>query len=67
MVPQQNDTNASVNKEFWNELCGTGLAKSLGIEDHSLSSIERFDNAYLDLTHTYLNILNRRRWLERMS
>ena len=49
MVPQQNDTNASVNKEFWNELCGTGLAKSLGIEDHSLSSIERFDNAYLDL------------------
>jgi len=48
MAPQLNDANASVNKVFWDELCGTGLAKSLGIEDHSLSSIERFDDAYYE-------------------
>ncbi|MBX7066618.1 MAG: class I SAM-dependent methyltransferase [Parachlamydiales bacterium] len=35
------------NKEFWNELCGSTLAKSLGIVDHSLKSIEKFDDAYL--------------------
>lgn len=37
------------NAEFWNTLCGTTLARALGIEDGSLRSLERFDAWYLDL------------------
>ena len=37
------------NARFWNELCGTGFAKSLGISDHSMASLQKFDRAYLDL------------------
>lgn len=37
------------NATFWNELCGTGLAHSLGITDHSRESLERFDKAYFDI------------------
>lgn len=35
------------NKEFWNELCGSGLAKQLGITDHSLESLKLFDDTYM--------------------
>jgi SAM-dependent methyltransferase len=35
------------NAEFWNELCGTGLARSLGITEPSRESLRRFDDAYL--------------------
>ena len=35
------------NSEFWNELCGTGLARSLGITEPSPESLRRFDEAYL--------------------
>ncbi len=35
------------NAAFWNELCGSSLARSLGIRDHSPASLERFDRAYL--------------------
>jgi SAM-dependent methyltransferase len=45
------------NSEFWNELCGTGLAKSLGIVDHSPSSLHRFDEAYLGLYPYLLPII----------
>jgi SAM-dependent methyltransferase len=37
------------NAEFWNELCGTGFAQSIGITDHSLESLRRFDAGYFDL------------------
>lgn len=37
------------NAEFWNELCGTSFARHLGITDHSIESLRRFDEAYLDL------------------
>jgi len=36
------------NAEFWHELCGSTFAKSLGITDHSLDSLGRFDRAYLE-------------------
>jgi SAM-dependent methyltransferase len=36
------------NAEFWNELCGTGLAQHLGIKDHSPESLKRFDQYYFD-------------------
>jgi hypothetical protein len=37
------------NSEFWDELCGSGLAQQLGISDASPESLERFDAAYLDI------------------
>lgn len=35
------------NRGFWDELCGTGLAVSLGITDHDADSLRRFDEAYM--------------------
>ena len=35
------------NATFWNELCGTQLAKSLGVVDASPTSLKRFDDWYL--------------------
>ncbi len=40
-------TTDQANVEFWNELCGSGLAQILGITDHSRRSLERFDEGYL--------------------
>ncbi len=37
------------NAEFWDELCSTGLAQHLGITDHSLASLKRFDDFYLGM------------------
>ena len=39
----------SENSRFWNELCGSQFAQSLGITDHSKDSLEKFDKAYLQL------------------
>ncbi len=36
-----------LNAEFWNELCGSALARQLGITDHSMESLRRFDDFYL--------------------
>ena len=36
------------NAEFWDELCGTAFAKSVGVSDASPQSLARFDAAYLD-------------------
>jgi SAM-dependent methyltransferase len=43
------DTIDRQNAEFWNTLCGTTLARALGIEDGSPQSLKRFDDWYLDL------------------
>ena len=37
------------NAEFWNELCGTGLAKTIGITDASAESLRHFDDAYFGM------------------
>jgi SAM-dependent methyltransferase len=37
------------NAAFWDELCGTGLAKEVGIVDRSAGDLRRFDAAYLEL------------------
>jgi SAM-dependent methyltransferase len=37
------------NAAFWDELCGTSLAQSIGVTDHSPESLRRFDEAYMDL------------------
>jgi len=36
------------NRAFWEELCGSGLARSLGIDEITPDSLARFDQAYLD-------------------
>ncbi len=36
------------NRAFWDELCGTVLAQSLGITEITPASLARFDLAYLD-------------------
>ena len=38
-----------LNSEFWDELCGTTLARSVGVTDASPQSLARFDAAYLDM------------------
>jgi SAM-dependent methyltransferase len=37
------------NAEFWDELCGTHMARQLGIRDASPGELARFDAAYLEL------------------
>lgn len=37
------------NTEFWDELCGSGLAKSLNINEITVESLKRFDAAYLEI------------------
>jgi SAM-dependent methyltransferase len=36
------------NADFWNELCGTQLAKSLGVRDSTPESLKRFDDWYFE-------------------
>jgi SAM-dependent methyltransferase len=35
------------NRTFWDELCGTGLAQTLGITEITPGSVARFDEAYM--------------------
>jgi SAM-dependent methyltransferase len=39
----------TANADFWAELCGTHLAREIGVEDASAASLARFDQAYLDI------------------
>ena len=41
------------NRDFWNELCGTALAKSLGVTDSSPGSLAKFDAWYMEF-YSYL-------------
>lgn len=45
-IPSQAETDRA-NQRFWDELCGTSLARSLGITANTPESIARFDQAYL--------------------
>lgn len=36
------------NAVFWNELCGTTMAKAYGIADKSTESLQKFDDIYFD-------------------
>lgn len=37
-----------LNRDFWKELCGSGLARHLGIRDINPESLKHFDRAYLE-------------------
>jgi SAM-dependent methyltransferase len=57
------------NRRFWDELCGTALAKSLGVTDSSPPSLARFDKWYLDfypylLKHVPVELMAGKRVLE---
>jgi SAM-dependent methyltransferase len=43
------------NADFWNELCGTGLAQAIGIADASPESLRRFDDAYFGMYPYLMN------------
>jgi SAM-dependent methyltransferase len=47
-VPAQTGIDVA-NAGFWDELCGTNLAREIGLTDASPASLARFDRAYLDL------------------
>jgi len=51
------------NAEFWDELCGTHMARQLGIRDASPQELARFDAAYLEL-YPYLLGYFPREWVE---
>lgn len=42
------------NSEFWSELCGTAIARDLGVSDDSKKSIELFDDYFFKF-YPYLN------------
>jgi SAM-dependent methyltransferase len=44
----QSETDAR-NAAFWNELCGSGLARSIGINDRTPESLRKFDEAYMTM------------------
>jgi SAM-dependent methyltransferase len=53
------------NARFWDELCGSVLARSLGIVDASRESLARFDRAYLDLYPYLLGYVRPAEWKDR--
>ena len=50
---RQSDTDVR-NAAFWDELCGSELARSLGITDRTPESLRRFDEAYMSI-YPYLS------------
>lgn len=42
------------NSQYWDELCGTTLARSVGVKDSSEASLARFDAAFLTM-YPYLD------------
>lgn len=52
MITNVEPTQAQIdvqNQTFWDELCGTSLAKSLGISASSPENLRKFDAAYMGL------------------
>jgi SAM-dependent methyltransferase len=45
-VRRQEGTD-ELNASFWDELCGSALARSIGVEDASEESLRRYDAAYM--------------------
>lgn len=51
---ESQDAASCANASFWNELCGTQLALSLGVTDSSPASLQRFDDWYMSF-YPYLS------------
>lgn len=52
--PDEGVAADSANSRFWEELCGSQMARSLGIRDRGRESLARFDRWYLDF-YPYLD------------
>jgi SAM-dependent methyltransferase len=52
-IPQQREIDLK-NAAFWSELCGSNLARSLGITDSTPESLQKFDDAYMAM-YPYLS------------
>jgi hypothetical protein len=65
MPSHTNKSISTQNEAFWNELCGTNLAKTLGIKDHSINSIKCFDKDYFDFYPYLLKHADPQRMKER--
>lgn len=50
---RQSETDVR-NAAFWNELCGSALARSLGLTDSTPESLRKFDDAYMAM-YPYLS------------
>lgn len=53
-MPSSPRTVSEENAEFWDELCGSILARDLGITDHSSSSLRKYDEGYFEF-YPYLS------------
>lgn len=47
------------NREFWDELCGSGLARHLGLVGRDRETLDRFDEAYLGFYPYLLDYVDR--------
>lgn len=54
IMPEAQSILSDANSAFWTELCGTTLARSIGVSDSSPASLERFDRWYFDF-YPYLD------------
>ena len=54
MVARSSKTISKENVLFWDELCGSNLARELGIVDSSLESLKKYDEWYFDF-YPYLS------------
>jgi SAM-dependent methyltransferase len=64
MHPSVQDSTRQ-NADFWDELCGSALARDLDIRDASGRSLARFDRAYLDLYPYLLGYVRPAEWKDR--
>jgi SAM-dependent methyltransferase len=53
-MSEAQSTLTDANSTFWTELCGTTLARSIGVTDSSPASLARFDRWYFDF-YPYLD------------
>lgn len=51
MTDKRQDEIDAANSAFWDELCGTLLAKQLGVSDASPDSLKKFDDWYMKFYH----------------
>lgn len=54
MAKKNQAKTSKENSRFWDELCGSQLAKHLGIQDSSPSSLKKFDDWYFEF-YPYLS------------
>ncbi len=62
MSAESQRTIDAQNQEFWDEVCGSGLARSLGIAQITPESVAQFDAAYRATTRTSSAIWTTCRW-----